>query len=184
MPGIENDEIKTRIVLPSPTGPIIPPEAAQERPIHAPRRMALRQEDVIKARFTAGCPGCLDINSGRGGMRGSATHNEECRKKVEDYLRRTKSKRMAAYEGNVTARLVRYDPRLQVAGPPPMVWLAIGAGFAAPALLWRCCGALALLWRCCGSAVAMLGSAVALLRRCFGAASALWRRCGAAVALL
>ena len=71
--------------------------------------MALRQEDVIKAGFTKRCPGCLDINAGRGGMRGSATHNEECREKVESYLRRTKSKRMAAYEENVTERIVRFE---------------------------------------------------------------------------
>ena len=36
VPGIENDEIKSKIVLPEPTGPIIPPEAARERPIHPP----------------------------------------------------------------------------------------------------------------------------------------------------
>ena len=42
-------------------------------------------------------------------MRGSATHNEECRAKVESYLRRTKNKRMAAYEENLPERLVRFE---------------------------------------------------------------------------
>ena len=52
VPGYEQDEIKSHIVLPEPRGPIIPPEAAQEKPTHAPRRIGLRQEDVIKAGFT------------------------------------------------------------------------------------------------------------------------------------
>ena len=41
-------------------------------------------------------------------MRGSATHNEECREKVESYLRRSKNKRMAAHEENMTERFVRF----------------------------------------------------------------------------
>ena len=81
--------------------------------MHAPRRIALRQEDVIKAGLTKGCPGCLDINAGRGGMRGSATHNEECRANVESYLRRTKSKRMQAYDDVITERLVRFEEEKQ-----------------------------------------------------------------------
>ena len=109
VPGYEQDEIKSHIVLPPPSGPIIPPEAAQEKPTHAPRRIGLRQDDVIKAGFTKGCPGCLDIHAGKGGMRGSATHNEECREKVESYLRRTKSKRMAAYEENLPEKIVRFE---------------------------------------------------------------------------
>ena len=62
IPGYEQDEIKSNIVLPEPKGQITPPEANLERPIYAPRRIALRQEDVIKAGFTKGCPGCLDMS--------------------------------------------------------------------------------------------------------------------------
>ena len=71
--------------------------------------MALRQHEVINVVFTDGCPGCLDINSGKGGMRGSATHNGEYRNKVESDLRRTKSKRMAAYDEKITERIVKYS---------------------------------------------------------------------------
>ena len=108
VPGYEQDDIKSRIVIPTPAGPVLPPETTQEKPMHAPRRMALKQEDVVKAGLTKGCPGCLDINAGRGGMRGSATHNEECRANVESYLRRTKSKRMQAYDDIITERIVRF----------------------------------------------------------------------------
>ena len=62
VPGYEQDEIKSRIILPEPRGPIIPPEATQEKPTHAPRRMRLQQDDVIKAGFTKGCPGCLPLD--------------------------------------------------------------------------------------------------------------------------
>ena len=70
--------------------------------------MRLNQDDVIKSGLTRGCPGCLDINSGRGGMRGSATHNEDCRTRVEAYLRRTNNKRIAEYDSQITERLERY----------------------------------------------------------------------------
>ena len=70
--------------------------------------MNLAQDDVIKAGLSPGCPGCLDISAGRGGMRGSATHNEECRSQVERYLRRIGNKRIAEYDASITERLARY----------------------------------------------------------------------------
>ena len=74
--------------------------------------MKLTQDDVTKTGFTPGCRGCLDINSGRGGIRGSAAHNEECRERVEGYLRRTKNKRIAEYDLPITERLARYGEKL------------------------------------------------------------------------
>ena len=103
-PGHEQDDNKSHIILPETKGPIIPLEASQERFFYSPRRIALRQEHVIKAGFTAGCQGSLDINASIGGMRGTATHNEACRKSEEGYLGRTKSKRMAAFDAYITER--------------------------------------------------------------------------------
>ena len=76
--------------------------------IHPPRRMKLSQEDVIKAGFTKGCPGCADINAGRGAIRGSATHSEECRDKVEGYLRIMQSKRLSGFGERQTEKLAMY----------------------------------------------------------------------------
>ena len=55
IPGMESDDIKSRVELPEPKGPIIPPEVPQSKPIQPPRRIMLRQDDVIKAGFTKGC---------------------------------------------------------------------------------------------------------------------------------
>jgi len=110
IPGHEAEEIRSHILLPPPPGPLIahPP---QSQSIHPPRRMRLSQDDVIRTGITPGCPGCLDIAAGRGGMRGSATHNEDCRTRVEGYLRRTGNKRIAEYDASITQRLARYGER-------------------------------------------------------------------------
>ena len=77
------DDVNSRVDLPAPRVHLRSMEVETPRPTHPPRIMILRQEDVVQAGFTNGCPGCLDINARRGGMRVSATHNEECQEEVE-----------------------------------------------------------------------------------------------------
>ena len=66
VPGREGDDIKSRIDLPTSRGPLISMDIATPKPTHPPRRMMLKQEDVIKAGFSKGCPGCADIHGGKG----------------------------------------------------------------------------------------------------------------------
>lgn len=58
----------------------------------APRRMRLNRNDFDAHGFTAGCPGCIHIQSG---LAGSRNHSEECRKRIEEMVsedRREKAK--------------------------------------------------------------------------------------------
>ena len=65
IPGREMDDIKSRIDLP-PRGALISMDNSIPKSTHPPRRMKLSQEDVIKAGFTDGCPGCADIHASMG----------------------------------------------------------------------------------------------------------------------
>ena len=61
--------------------------------------------DILDAGLTKGCEGCVAINRGQGGIKGSAKHNDTCRNHVEAYLRAKGDTRLDKAESRILKRL-------------------------------------------------------------------------------
>ena len=87
IPGVEDSELKVRVSMPL-TGDISKPtEVKPYTPVS--RRSRITEDDICQCGATLGCPGCIAINRGTSGVRGSPSHNDQCRRNVQEYWKRT-----------------------------------------------------------------------------------------------
>ena len=73
---------------------------------HQDRRASIKRKDVDIFGLTPGCRGCIAINRGLPGSK-SIEHNEECRKRHENKMRKTGEARMVQQD----YRLLQYGTR-------------------------------------------------------------------------
>ena len=99
-PGVKTDAIPVHIKLPEEEGNPKPEEAGNlgEPPKEIRRRARITREEVTKAGFTVGCPGCRAISRNAPAQ----NHTETCRKRLEEAITKqggAGAKRIA--DGNV-----------------------------------------------------------------------------------
>ena len=94
-------EIKSKVSLEERTKDQIVQEKEEgEEEMHQYRRASIKRKDVDLLGLTPGCRGCININRKAPGGK-SIEHNEECRKRHENKMRKTGD-----------ARIVQQDYRL------------------------------------------------------------------------
>ena len=94
-------EIKSKVSLEERTKDQIVQEKEEgEEEMHQYRRASIKRKDVDIIGLTPGCRGCININRKAPGGK-SIEHNEECRKRHENKMRKTGD-----------ARIVQQDYRL------------------------------------------------------------------------
>ena len=101
IPGVNSTEIKSKVSLEERTRDQIVKEVEEgEEEMHQYRRASIKRKDVDIIGLTPGCRGCIAINRKKPGGK-SIEHNEECRKRHENKMRKTGD-----------ARIVHQDYRL------------------------------------------------------------------------
>ena len=89
IPGRGGIELRSRVLLPEDRQKPLPVIRGDDDD-YIVRRVRINRETIRKLGFTTGCPGCRAVNRNMPAV----SHNEECRRRIEEQLRNQKDPRM------------------------------------------------------------------------------------------